>query len=54
MNVLVIRYGLTCSLQRKRQKVSDLYSFSFNAFTNGGGDIVGPYMAHSMLYKLGL
>jgi LAGLIDADG DNA endonuclease family len=50
MNVLIIRYGLNCTLQRKRDNQYRIY------ITSGSmpllRSIVSPYMHSSMMYKI--
>lgn len=52
MNVLIIRYGLNCTLQKKKDNQFRIYitSSSMPLLIS----IVTPYMHSSMMYKLGL
>nr|YP_009262016.1 LAGLIDADG endonuclease [Chrysoporthe austroafricana]AMX22091.1 LAGLIDADG endonuclease [Chrysoporthe austroafricana] len=52
MNVLIIRYGLTCTLQKKRDNQYRIYISSKSMALLRS--IVAPYMHSSMLYKLGI
>lgn len=51
MNVLIIRYGLNCTFQKKKRPNQ------FSIYILSGSmpllrSIVSPYMHHSMMYKL--
>jgi hypothetical protein len=50
MNVLIIRYGLSCTLQKKREGQYRIYISSKSM--SRLKEIVGPYMLESMSYKL--
>lgn len=52
MNVLIIRYGLTCTLQKKREDQYRIYISSKSMPLLRS--IVTPYMHSSMMYKLGV
>lgn len=52
MNVLIIRYGLICTLQKKRENQYRIYISSKSMALLR--PIVTPYMHSSMMYKLGL
>jgi hypothetical protein len=50
MNVLIIRYGLSCTLHKKREGQFRIYISSKSMPRLK--EIVGPYMHESMSYKL--
>lgn len=54
MNVLIVRYGLNCTLQKKKRKVNVQYRIYISSSSMPLlKSIVSPYMHPSMMYKLG-
>jgi hypothetical protein len=51
MNVLIIRYGLNCTLQKRKENQYRIYILSSSMPLLRS--IVSPYMHSSMMYKLG-
>lgn len=55
MNVLVIRYGLNCSLHTKKREVGVYYRINIKSGSMPLlRSIVSPHMHPSMMYKLGV
>lgn len=53
MNVLIIRYGLNCTLQKKKKRDNQYRIYIISSSMPLLRSIVTPYIHSSMMYKLG-